>query len=80
MNPEVKHEFAVQGAASVPSWAVIVTWLLGVSIEKWAAVAGIVFILLQCGYLMWKWRRDHKREAERLRRGDAPPITDKGGL
>ena len=80
MNHEAKHDALVQGAASIPSWAVIMTWLLGVSIEKWAAVAGIVFIGLQCGYLLWKWRRDHNRESERIARNGPPPTTDKGDL
>lgn len=80
MNPETKHEALVQGTASIPSWAVITTWLLGVSIEKWAALAGIVFIGLQCGYLIWKWRRDSKREAERVARKDPPPTTDNAKL
>ena len=79
MNPEAKHNF-IQGVASLPSWAAILTWLLGVPIEKWAALGGLVFILVQTAYLLWKWRRDHKREAERIARNEAPPTTDKAAL
>lgn len=80
MPPEAKHDAAVQGAASLPSVAAIVTWLLGVPVEKWVALAGLLFIGLQAAYMAWKWRRDIRRERERLRRGDPPPTTDKGAL
>lgn len=80
MTPEAKHDAAVQGAASLPSLGAIFAWLAGVPVEKWAALAGLVFIVLQAVYLLWKWRRDMRREDERLRKGEAPPTTDKGGL
>lgn len=79
MEAEAKQN-VIQGASSLPSWAAIITFLLGVPIEKWAALAGLVFILVQMGYLVWKWRRDHRREIERLSRGEPPPTTDKAAL
>lgn len=75
MTPQAKHDAAVHGAASLPSLGAIGTWLFGVPLEKWAAVAGILFIGLQCVVLLWRWRRDIRREDERLRRGDPPPPT-----
>lgn len=75
-----KHDAAVQAAASLPSWAALVTWLLGVPLEKWVALGGLCFIGLQSAVLLWRWRRDIRREAERLRRGYPPPTTDKAAL
>jgi len=80
VNHEAKNELIVQGVSSTPAWAAVMTWLFGVTLEKWVAVCGLVFLVLQAAYLVWKWRRDHRREAERLRRGDPPPNTDKGAL
>lgn len=75
MTPEHKQDAAVQGLAALPSLGAIATWVLGVPIEKWAALAGIGFIALQALVVMWRWRRDIRREAERLRRGEPPPPT-----
>ncbi len=82
MTPENKHDDALtQGAASLPSLGAIGAYLLGVPVEKWAATAGLVFIVLQAVYMLWKWRRDIRREDERLRRGEPPPpTTDKAAL
>ena len=81
MTPEGKHDALTQGAASLPSLGAIGAYLLGVPVEKWAAAAGLVFIMLQAVYMLWKWRRDIRREDERLRRGDPPPATtDKAAL
>lgn len=75
MTPENKHDALTQGAASLPSLGAIGAYLLGVPVEKWAATAGLVFIMLQAVYMLWKWRRDIRRESERLRRGEPPPPT-----
>lgn len=75
MTPEQKHDAISQSAASLPSFGAIMAWLLGVPIEKWVAVAGLLFILIQAGYMVWKWRRDVRREAERIKRHDPPPVT-----
>lgn len=82
MGPEAKHDAISQGAASLPSMAAIAAWLLGVPLEKWVALAGLMFILLQAAYMGWKWRRDIRREDERLRRGEPPPpsTSDKATL
>ena len=37
-----------------------------------AAMLGCFFLLLQMGYLLWRWRRDIKREG----RGQAPADTE----
>jgi len=81
VTPENKHEALTQGAASIPSLGAIGAYMLGVPVEKWAATAGLAFIALQAFYMLWKWRRDIRREDERLRRGDPPPpTTDKAAL
>jgi len=81
VTPQAKHDAAVQGAAALPSVGAIATWVLGVPIEKWAAVAGILFIGLQALVVLWRWRRDIRRERERIRRGEPPPpTTDRANL
>jgi hypothetical protein len=81
MNPEVKHDMLTQGPASIPAFAAVMSWLFGVPLEKWVALAGLVFLILQSAFLLWKWRRDHRREIERIRAGEPPPpTTDKAAL
>ena len=52
MTPENKHDALTQGAASLPSLGAIGAYLLGVPVEKWAATAGLVFIMLQAVYML----------------------------
>lgn len=42
---------------TVTAWA----WANGMTLEKWVALATIVYIALQAGYLIWKWYREWKR-------------------
>ena len=37
----------------------------GVSMNDVLLFSSFFFILLQCGYLVWKWRRDARRDRER---------------
>lgn len=47
-------------------------WVSGKDLNFWVGVAGLAFIGLQAGYLMWKWRRDIRRD-----RLNFPPIEDR---
>lgn len=78
MTPEQRHDAIVQTAAATPSiLAIVATKLLSLPIEKWLGLAGIGFIVLQAAYLLWRWRRDIRRE--RLR-GALQPDTGEGDL
>lgn len=61
-----------QTIQALPSLGAILLWLAGKDVQWWAAVSGLLFIALQVGYLIWKWRRDIRRdrrdEAEHLAR------------
>ena len=62
--------------ASAPSFVAILIWLWGVPIEKWAALAGLLFIVLQAAHRIWRWRNEaHDRE-----HGRPTPPTDRGDL
>ncbi|MDR0215561.1 MAG: hypothetical protein LBJ15_16385 [Comamonas sp.] len=39
--------------------------LAGLPLSDWLVLASIAFVALQAGYLVWKWRRDYMREADR---------------
>ncbi len=55
-----------QSIQSVPSLGAILIWVSGKDVNWWAAVIGLAFILVQLGYVIWKWRRDIRRERERV--------------
>lgn len=75
--PVNRHETALQIATAAPSvLAVVGVKILGLSISDWLGLFGIFFLVLQACYLLWKWRRDIKRE----RRGQPPLDTDRGHL
>ena len=69
MSPESRHDALGQAAQAAPSVLVIfLDKILNVTPERWLTYMGIAFLALQAGYLLWRWRRDHRRE----RQGHAP--------
>lgn len=50
---------------SIPAASAIGIWLTGKDINFWVGVGGLVFLVLQCGYLIWKWRRDIRNDSIR---------------
>lgn len=75
MPPDSKHDLAVQAAQAAPSVAAIIaTKVLNLDVQSWLGLFGIGFIALQAAYLVWKWRRDVKREREREAAGTPPPL------
>jgi hypothetical protein len=56
--------------------------MAGLPLSDWLVVASIAFVALQAGYLVWKWRRDARRDQERQedRRRGLPVETDLGTL
>lgn len=58
----MKGEIAEEGLKAAPpvtvtAWA----WLNGLTLDKWVALATLTYIVLQAGYLIWKWWREIKR-------------------
>ena len=82
MTPEQRHDLAVQSLNASPSIAAILaTKVLDLSVDTVLGLAGIAFIAVQAGYLLWKWRRDWKRERERRAARQPPPEdTDRAPL
>lgn len=60
--------------------AILATKVLDLSVDTVLGLCGIAFILVQMGYLLWKWRRDWKRDRDRRAAGLPPPDTDRGHL
>ncbi len=95
LSAEQKHDLVVAAVQSTPSavfagGAQVVAppaalHVVGISMNDLLLFSSFAFILLQCGYLVWKWRRDARRDRERqedrrnlVRR--ATPDTDFGEL
>jgi hypothetical protein len=56
----VKQEATSNLLHAIPSASAIGATVLGLSLPDWAAICGIAFIVLQAGYLIWKWIREAK--------------------
>lgn len=65
---------ATSAAQASPSLTAIWMWLSGKPIDFWVAASGFVFIWLQVAYMLWRWRRDARREAQ----GQHPVVDDYG--
>ena len=91
LSAEQKHDLLVAGLQTTPgavaagSAQVVAPQaalpVAGVSMNDVLLFSALGFILLQCGYLVWKWRRDARRDRERQedRRnlsGRSAPDTD----
>lgn len=61
MNGEILSEVA----KSTPPAAVVATATVsGLSLNNVIGIATLIYIVLQAGYLIWKWRRDVRRDRE----------------
>jgi len=49
---------------SVPSVGAILIWASGLTIGKGVALMGGAFIALQAAYLLWRWRREARRDRD----------------
>lgn len=75
LSAEQKHDLVVAAVQSTPSavfagGAQVVAppaalHVVGISMNDLLLFSSFAFILLQCGYLVWKWRRDARRDRER---------------
>ena len=62
MNTEVVQEAA---KSAPPVVVTLGTLASGVTINHIMGLVTIVYVVLQAGYLVWKWRRDVRLERER---------------
>lgn len=67
-----RTEAVTQAMQAPPALTAIWLWLSGKDVSFWTGIFGICFIAIQAGYLVWKWRRDIRRD-----RMNFPPIEDK---
>ena len=81
LSAEQKHDLVQAGVQTAPGvTAATGAQMLGWQMSDILAMVSILFVLAQFAYLVWKWRRDARREDERIedrRRGMIPaPICD----
>lgn len=63
LSPETRHEVVVQAVLATPSAAAVLwTKILNLNTNDWLGLSGIGFIALQAAYLLWRWRRDIRRD------------------
>lgn len=43
----------------VTTWA----WVQGLPLDKYVAIATLLYIVIQIGYLLWKWVREYRGKA-----------------
>lgn len=86
LSAEQKHDITVATAQTAPGvTAAAGSQALQLPLSDILVICSILFVLLQAAYLIWKWRRDSRREDERQydrlhgvnpRRGDLPDESD----
>lgn len=58
-------------AEATPAAGALVITMFGLPVDDWLKYLGLVFLVLQMAYLLWRWRRDARQDREdRLRRED----------
>lgn len=80
LSAEQKHDLIQAGYQTAPGvTAATGAQLLGVQMSNILTAVTIVFVVAQLLYLAWKWRRDARREDERIedrRRGVPAPVCE----
>lgn len=51
-----------QSIQAIPSAGAILLFFAEKDVNWWAAFLGLIFIALQIAYMLWKWRRDIRRD------------------
>ena len=83
LSAEQKHDLATAAYQATPGAAAAGgARMMGLPLSAWLVVASIAFVVLQAGYLVWKWRRDARRAQEHQedRRRGRPVEADLGEL
>ena len=80
LSAEQKHDLVQAGFQAAPGvTAATGAQMLGWQMSDILAMVSILFVLAQLCYLVWKWRRDARREDERIedrRRGVPAPVCE----
>lgn len=61
MNTELTSEIL---KASPPIGVVATGWLAEIPITPIVGIVTVLYIILQSAYLIWRWRRQSKRDAQ----------------
>lgn len=78
LSTEQKHDIVKAGLQAAPAGTAGVgatispaaeATLLGLSLNTWVVIASFSFIVLQAAYLIWKWRRQARIDAQRASDG-----------
>lgn len=85
LSAEQKQDLAIAAVQATPGAVTTGAYRLGgLPLSDWAVVATIGFVALQAAYLVWKWRRDYRRDQERQKLGkrarDAVNRSDDSGM
>ena len=68
MTPEQKSDVLVEVAKAAPPVAITTAVTVGgLTLNEWVAVATLLYIVLQSGWLVWKWFhaiKDKKNETQ----------------
>lgn len=62
LSKNMKLEFQQESIKAAP--AVAGTVYSTVTLNEWVAIATLIYILLQTGYLLWKWHKEYKGHAK----------------
>lgn len=68
------REVVSQTVQAVPPLGAIYIKIAEIPIEKWAAAGGLVLLMLQAAYLLWKWKNE--REDRERARQYAPTVRE----
>jgi uncharacterized membrane protein len=68
MTPEQKSDLASEAIKAAPPVAITTAVTVGgLTLNEWVAIATLLYIVLQSGWLVWKWYhaiKDKKNEAQ----------------
>lgn len=68
MTPEQKSDIASEAIKAAPPVAITTAVTIGgLTLNEWVAIATLLYIVLQSGWLVWKWYhaiKDKKNEAQ----------------
>lgn len=53
-----KSDAASSAVQAAPSAAALGMWFTGVELQWWAALLGVIFLLLQISHFCWKWWKE----------------------
>lgn len=84
LSAEQRHDLMSAAYQSAPGAAAAGgARVMGLPLSDWLVLASLAFVALQAAYLVWKWRRDARRDHERQedrRLGRKLRDTDIGAL